>query len=160
MLTLTTVFPDLVLQVLTQSHALELYDLLQQNRDYLTAHGDYADQLAMSHKELEDDLGDDHGNLRFGLLLRGELIGRIDLVPVNPPKYGLGYWLAEKVTGKGYATAALQALIAFARMDLHATDIYAGVTHGNRRSVTLLERAGFLPVADFNSYRRFHLRLA
>ncbi|UXN74750.1 GNAT family N-acetyltransferase [Devosia sp. A8/3-2] len=115
----------------------------------------------MSYEELEAELAiGDHSNLRFGLLLKGELIGRIDLVPVDPPKYGLGYWLAEKATGKGYATAALQALIGFARSDLNATDIYAGVTRGNLRSEALLERAGFLPVADFDSYRRFHLSSA
>lgn len=154
-------FPDLLLHTLTQSQALELHSLLQQNRDHLTAHGDYTDQVAMSYEELEAELAiGDHSNLRFGLLLKGELIGRIDLVPVDPPKYGLGYWLVEKATGKGYATAALQALIGFARSDLHATDIYAGVTRGNLRSEALLERAGFLPVTDFDSYRRFHLSLA
>ncbi|KFC61994.1 putative ribosomal N-acetyltransferase YdaF [Devosia sp. LC5] len=158
---LTTEMPDLVLRTLTQSQALELHNLLQQNRDHLTAHGDYTDQVAMSYAEIEAELAVcDHSSLRFGLLLRGALIGRIDLVAVDPPKYGLGYWLAEKATGKGYATAALQALTDFARSNLRATDIYAGVSRGNLRSEALLGRAGFLPVADFDSYRRFHLSLA
>lgn len=77
----------------------------------------------------------------------------------DPPKYGLGYWLAKEATGQGYASAALRALIGHARIDLYATDIYAGVTRGNAKSEALLERLGFLPVLDFDSYRRFHLNL-
>jgi RimJ/RimL family protein N-acetyltransferase len=71
----------------------------------------------------------------------------------------LGYWLAKEAAGQGYASAALRALIGHARIDLHATDIYAGVTRGNAKSEALLERLGFLPVLDFDSYRRFHLGL-
>ena len=160
-ITLATSLPHLAPCTLSQSQARELHDLVQLNRGHLTAHGDYSDQVAMSYAELQSELAaGDHSNLRFGLVLRGELIGRMDLVPVDPPKYGLGYWLAENATGKGHATAALHALIGFARSELRATDIYAGVTHGNRRSEALLGRVGFLPVADFDSYRRFHLGLA
>jgi RimJ/RimL family protein N-acetyltransferase len=83
----------------------------------------------------------------------------IDLIATDPPKYGLGYWLAKEATGRGYARAALRALIGHARTELSATDIYAGVTRGNAGSEGLLERVGFLPVLDFDSYRRFHLGL-
>lgn len=36
------------------------------------------------------------------------------------------------------------------------TDIFAGVTHGNHRSVNLLQRLGFRAVAEFETYTRFH----
>jgi len=76
-------------------------------------------------------------------------------VPVDPPRYGLGYWLAEDATGHGYATAAVRALLDHART-LQATDVLAGVTHGNDRSVALLRRLGFARVAEFDSYDRYH----
>ncbi|EAA8855167.1 TPA: GNAT family protein [Escherichia coli] len=69
------------------------------------------------------------------------------------------YWLDQHKTGKGYATAALRALIGHAKNALTASDLYAGVTHGNARSVALLARAGFSPVADFEKYTRYHLPL-
>jgi RimJ/RimL family protein N-acetyltransferase len=97
--------------------------------------------------------------LRFGIRLEGELIGRIDLVPVDPPRYAIGYWLGRNATGKGYATAAAAALIGFAREQLAATDIFAGVTKGNAKSVAVLERLGFQAVAEFESYIRYHLPL-
>ncbi len=63
------------------------------------------------------------------------LIGRVDLVPVDPPSYVIGYWLGEESTGRGYATAACRAVIDYAQQFLLASDIFAGVTHGNKRSV-------------------------
>ncbi|WP_159392934.1 hypothetical protein [Streptomyces cyaneogriseus] len=41
---------------------------------------------------------------------------------------------------------------------LGATDIFAGVTHGNDKSAALLRRLGFEPVADFARCTRFRLR--
>lgn len=156
---LVTELPDLILRPLTSSAAPELHVLLQKNRDHLTEHGDYAEQVAMSRDQVEAELASESGNLRFGIVLGGALIGRIDLIAADPPKYGLGYWLAKEATGRGYASAALRELIGHARIDLYATDIYAGVTRGNAKSEALLERLGFLPVLDFDSYRRFHLGL-
>ena len=150
----------LAVYTLNNSHALDLHNLIQENRAHLTAHGDYTDLVAASPEALEGQLieGTDH-NLRFGIFLHQKLIGRIDLVPVTPPRYGLGYWLAQHSTGKGYATAALRALLDFAATELQATDIYAGVTKGNLRSEAVLQRAGFLPAESFEKYTRFHRRL-
>lgn len=39
------------------------------------------------------------------------------------------------------------------------TDVFAGVSHGNERSVALLHRLDFAVVADFDTYRRFHRAL-
>lgn len=155
-----TAHPDLVLNELHPSHARDLYDLLQKNRDHLTVHGDYAEQIAASCADLAAELADNaHSGLRFGIFLAHKLIGRIDLVPVDPPRYSLGYWLDQSETGKGYATAAVRALAHYARDRLKATDLYAGVTYGNERSVTLLMRTGFVRVADFEKYTRYHLVL-
>jgi len=87
---------------------------------------------------------------RFGIWLGQHLIGRIDLVHVAPPRYSLGYWRSYEAPGHGYATAACAALIDYARAQRGATDIFAGVTHGNDRSVALLQRLSFQPVADLH----------
>ena len=47
-------------------------------------------------------------------------------VPVDPPRFGLGYWLAVDVTGCGVATAAVWALLEHAPAGLGATDVFAG----------------------------------
>ena len=117
----------------------------------LTAHGDYSDQV-----ELASDAG---GKRRFGIFLGTVLVGRADLAPVDPPRFGLGYWLAENATGKGYAQTALTTPLAFASSELGATEIYAGVTYGNERSTALLQRLGFAPIASFERHARFGLLL-
>lgn len=157
---LETLMRDLVLLPLTERQSVALYNLVQENHAHLTAHGDYADLVATSLEQLTMELRRPASeNLRFGIFLRQQLIGRMDLTPVAPPRYGLGYWLAQNATGKGYATAALQALLGYARIKLEASDIFAGVTHGNSRSSAVLERVGFAPMERFETYTRFHKAL-
>ena len=154
---LETTVPGLALRRLATTDAGEHFRLVQDNSEHLTALGDYLDQVSMTLEETEEELSGEH--LRFGIMLEGKLIGRVDLNPVDPPNYGIGYWLAENATGRGYATAAIRALLEFARSRLAASDIYAGVTHGNGKSTAVLERLGFQPVATFARYTRFHLHL-
>lgn len=157
---LKTTIPSLSLGPLTEHHSSALYELIQQNRSHLTAHGDYTELVALPMEALAAELTEtSNRTLRFGIFLEQELIGRVDLIAVDPPRYGLGYWVGGRSTGKGYATAALQALLDFARAELRATDVFAGVTHGNSRSTSLLERTGFVPIATFEKYTRFRRNL-
>jgi len=39
----------------------------------------------------------------FGIVADESLIGRIDLVAVDPPRFGLGYWVSEERTRVGIA---------------------------------------------------------
>lgn len=157
---LATRIEGLVLEPLGGNHAPALHRLMQANRAHLTAFGDFGEQLAASEADLRTEL-DDHskGHRRFGIFLAGDLVGQMDILAVDPPRYSLGYWLAEGSTGKGYASAALQSLSSFARDALGASDLYAGVTHGNLASMRLLERAGFILVERFERYARYHLAL-
>ena len=156
---LKTQIPDLTLRRLGGADADRLFELIQDNRHHLTAHGDYAELAAASSETLAAELSGSDDQVRLGIFLGESLVGRLDLIPVDPPRYGLGYWLCESATGKGYGTAAVGTAIVHARDDLGATDIYAGVTHGNLSSVALLRRNGFAAAADFERYTRYHRAL-
>ena len=133
---------------------------MQANSRHLTAHGDFRDQIQASDKALAEELiADPSRHWRFGIFFRDELIGRVDLLGIEPPKYGLGYWLSENHTGKGYATEAVRAVIGFASSTCGASDIYAGVTHGNAPRIALLSRLGFHPSTRFDTYTRYHLAM-
>jgi ribosomal-protein-serine acetyltransferase len=82
------------------------------------------------------------------------------VLPVDPPQYGFSYWVDHDATGNGYTTAACAGVLDYARSQLGASDVYAGVVHGNDASVALLRRLGFAVSAEFDEYTRFHLRLA
>lgn len=70
------------------------------------------------------------------------LIGFKDADRVND-KIELGYWLIEKMTGKGIATAAVRKMVnlAFRNMEMNRVQIRCGV--GNQKSSAIPRRLGF-----------------
>jgi RimJ/RimL family protein N-acetyltransferase len=157
---LPTEQPDLVLRELTADDAAALHALTVANAAHLTRHGEFTDEVSRSLTEVQEYFANPpDSHLRYGIWWRGSLVGRIDLVPVDPPRYSMGYWLAEHATGRGLATAAARAIIELAEQRLGATDILAGVTHGNVESVAVLERAGLTAITRFETYTRFHRSL-
>nr|WP_188192026.1 GNAT family protein [Nonomuraea sp. SYSU D8015] len=158
---LRTPLPLLTLRPLTVADADAYYDLIARNREHLTRNGDYEEIKTATRESVTTSFtSPSDRNIRYGVWESDRLIGRADLNPVDPPRYSIGYWLDEAATGQGYMTVACSALIDFARAVLGATDVFAGVTHGNSRSVAVLERLGFSPVADFEHHTRFHLPLS
>ncbi|WP_447004189.1 GNAT family N-acetyltransferase [Saccharothrix isguenensis] len=150
--------PGLVLTALTAADAESYYAVLDRNRDHLNRHGDHVNEAHATLAWVTDHLARP-GPDWYGIRLEDRLVGRVDLAHAAPPGYGLGYWLSHDATGHGYATAACTAIVRHARTFHGATDIFAGVTHGNHRSVALLGRLGFRPITEFETYTRFHLPL-
>ena len=130
--------------------------LVERNRAHLPEQWEAtasADDLAAYLREPWD------ANVRFGVWVDGALAGRVDLVPVHPPHWTIGYWLGADHRGRGVATEACALAIEHARAALGATEVYAGVTHGNDASVRVLERLGFERVAELDTYDRWRLVL-
>jgi RimJ/RimL family protein N-acetyltransferase len=152
---IATDLPGLTLRPLTDADAY--HALLAANAAHLTQHGDYQEETTKTLAAVRADLAAPN-HLRFGIHRDGTLVGRIDLVAADPPRYSLGYLLTAEATGHGYATAAGRAIINLA-VRLGATDIYAGVTHGNTKSAAVLERIGFTAVIEFDTYTRYHRSL-
>lgn len=59
------------------------------------------------------------------------------------------------MTGQGIASALVRHLIDQG-LRASATDLYAGVVHGNNASVRALMKNGFTRVATFDTYDRYH----
>jgi ribosomal-protein-alanine N-acetyltransferase len=77
---------------------------------------------------------------------QGEVVGRINLNNIVRGPFqsaSVGYWLAVDATGRGLATAAVEALVtvAFADQGLHRLE--AGTVPENTRSQAVLARCGF-----------------
>jgi RimJ/RimL family protein N-acetyltransferase len=149
------------LRELTVDDADRYYELLQENRTHLTRFGNYAEEVNQTLDEVHEYfVCPTDENYRYGIWAEEALVGRVDLNPVDPPNYVIGFWLAAPAIGRGYATAACAAIIQYGRNELGATDIWGGVTHGNVKSVAVLTRLGFAKVADFDDYSRFHYSCA
>ena len=150
---------DVVLRELSVDDVDTYYDLVDRNRAHLHQHGDYgfehaADLAAIrAYFEQPWDV-----NIRFGIWLDGQLVGRVDLNPIDPPKWVLGYWIDGTWTGRGIVTSSCRAAIAHT-VDVGATELYAGVTNGNDASVRVLQRLGFEHVQDVERRSRWRLAL-
>lgn len=149
-----------VLRELTADDAPAHFELIDRNREHLQRFGDHdvsgdhsADDIRKHH------LGGADGGLRYGIWSHDRLAGRIDLVPVDPPHWTVGYFLDDAATGRGIATAACRALAPVAR-DAGAADLYAGVTLGNEKSCAVLQRAGFELIQTMPDRTRWWLPLA
>jgi RimJ/RimL family protein N-acetyltransferase len=96
--------------------------------------------IARSAEEREAGVG-----WPFVITLResNTVIGSMDLSIEGDTSGGsLGYWIAEDYWGKGYATEAALAMIAFAFDILKLPEVTANALPDNQRSIRVLEKAG------------------
>lgn len=149
------ILENLVVREYTEEDAPALLQMNIDNKDYFekwapnkpdvsfyTLEGQL-DMIRNSHKRMEKDeyyvygifLEESNtsiGNINFAFVERGPLQSAM-----------IGYELAEKYTGKGYATKAviLALEIAFKTLNFHR--IIAGAEPENLASIKVLEKAGF-----------------
>src|SRR6185503_9147497 len=99
------------------------HDLVQANQEHLERHDGWQGEIEATLDHLVARFTEKSpGDVRFGLRLRESLIGQVTLVRFEPPRWGLGYWLAHRMTGRGYMTASLRAVLEHARNDLAANE--------------------------------------
>lgn len=135
-----------------------LVALMRRNRRHLNAHSSWDEVIDGAQADLQGRVEGDGPPLAFAIWCGDHLAGGLTLLPVNPPRFGLSYWVDAGHTRRGAGTAAVAEAVEHARP--MATDLYAGVTHGNTASVRVLRRAGFAAIEEFEEYTRYHLRLA
>lgn len=154
-----TELSGVVLRELGVDDARVLFELIDRNREHLAAFGDYVfpedysiDDVVANFENPPDD------NLRFAIVAGHTIVGRIDLNPVSPPHWSVGYFLDSAATGRGFATIACRALEPVARAN-GAVDLYAGVTTGNTKSCAVLKRAGYTMIQELPDRTRWWLPL-
>jgi RimJ/RimL family protein N-acetyltransferase len=64
----------------------------------------------------------------------------------------IGYWIGKPYWGKGYASFAVQQLLAFAFNQLQLSLVYAHVLDYNAASKKVLEKNGFTFTREFVEY--------
>jgi [ribosomal protein S5]-alanine N-acetyltransferase len=76
----------------------------------------------------------------------GSVTGRFNLSDIKDGTAVLGYRVAERVAGRGVATAAVQQLCRLAAAQHGLRTLKAATTHENVASQKVLVKAGFVPV--------------
>jgi len=82
-------------------------------------------------------------NYLFAIEVNGEMAGGIGLHKKMEHCFDVGYWIAEKDWGKGYASEALNTITELAFGELKIDRIQAHVFEGNDSSVRVLEKCGY-----------------
>ena len=80
----------------------------------------------------------------------GKTLGMIDLFDFNPQhqRAGVGILIDPTFQGKGYATDALNTLIAYCFSTLNLHQLFANIAPDNTKSIQLFEKAGFQLVGE------------
>ena len=133
-----TEIPSLILRLLREEDAEELFLRHNQNRDHLRQWMPWLDET----KSASDTLNFIRRSLEsatagtqyhYALLLDGELVGVVAFNNIEKTNRcaTMGYWLAKSQTGRGLMTAAVKALISQGFQQLELNRIQARVATGN-----------------------------
>ncbi|MEU7283640.1 GNAT family N-acetyltransferase [Streptomyces sp. NPDC045431] len=76
----------------------------------------------------------------------GSALGRFNLYDLQDGTARLGYRVAERVAGRGVATATVQELCRMATVRHGLRTLRAATSHDNAASQKVLAKAGFIPV--------------
>ena len=75
----------------------------------------------------------------------GLLFQNNSILPLSDREAEIGYWLGEDFWGKGYATEAVQSVVAYVFEELFLMRLWAVAYQENTPSHRVLEKCGFYP---------------
>jgi len=138
------------LELLNQSHAEELFELLDINREYLREWLPWLDnnrhfQNTIDFIKISQGQYENNETVQFVLVHRGELRGVVGFHKIDwlNRSTSIGYWLGESYQGKGLITKACSKVLeySFGRMGLNRIEIRCATE--NLKSRAIPERLGF-----------------
>ncbi|WP_040204388.1 GNAT family N-acetyltransferase [Neobacillus jeddahensis] len=142
---------EIELQLFQQHHALNLYQLVEENRDHLREWMPWVDSMTSPY-QFETIIPvwltqfAENSGMNVGILYKGELVGSLGIHQFDwyNSMASIGYYLARKAEGHGIITRSVQALLhyAFFQLRLNRIEIRCGVN--NKKSRAIPERLGFV----------------
>jgi ribosomal-protein-alanine N-acetyltransferase len=138
------------LQRLRADHAPAVLAFELANRSYFAAFvSDRGDEFYLHFTEQYNALlaEQETGACIFHVLVDddGTVLGRFNLFDLHDGTADLGYRVAQRVAGRGVATATVQELCQLAAAQYGLRTIRAATTHENVASQKVLTKVGFVP---------------
>ncbi|MFF2446301.1 GNAT family N-acetyltransferase [Neobacillus sp. NPDC058068] len=142
---------EIELQLFERQHALQLYQLVEENREHLREWMPWVDSMnALYHFESIIPVWltqfAENTAINVGIIYKGELVGSIGLHQMDwyNSTASIGYYLAKKAEGHGIITRAVQTLLnyAFFQLGLNRIEIRCGVK--NKKSQAIPDRLRFV----------------
>lgn len=82
------------------------------------------------------------------MLADGVYAGYVQLVPLEDGEWEIGYHTVKAMTGRGYATEAVQAFLPVIMDSMHLTHVHGVCDAENAASIRVLEKCGFTRVYE------------
>ena len=93
--------------------------------------------------------GKTEGPLAYPVLTRGgENIGYVQMVPLGDGRWEIGYHIAKKHTGRGYATEAVRAFLPVMAETIGIREVLGICLSENAASKHVLLKCGFIPAFE------------
>ena len=81
-------------------------------------------------------------------------IGYVQLVPIEDGNWEIGYHIAKKYTGNGYATEAVKAFLPIITEEANINEVYGICLAQNKASDAVMQKCGFINVySGIGSYQ-------
>ncbi len=141
---------DLRLERVNLSMAETIFNAIDRDRDYLKMWLPFVEftyQVSDTERYLqrvnEETLNET--NEIFSIWLKEEFAGLVGFNHIDHlnKKAEIGYWLAEKMQGKGIITVCIESLISYAFQMLKMNRLTIKVAVGNKKSAAIPQRLGF-----------------
>ncbi len=138
------------LELINESHAQPIFEMVNQNRVYLRQWLSFVDNMVsvdFAENFVKGSMQRHQLGVEYAFVIQqgGQTVGRIGVYKLDRQnKIGeIGYWLVENVQGQGIITTACKAMIRFCFDDLLLHRIEIKCATGNTRSQSIPVRLGF-----------------
>ena len=110
------------------------------------------DEVWESVEEVEETLeflisqyGSFEGPLVYPIIVKetNSNIGYVQLVPIEEGYWEVGYHIAKKYTGNGYATEAVKAFLPIISKEANLKEVYGICLAANKASIAVMQKCGF-----------------
>jgi ribosomal-protein-serine acetyltransferase len=141
----------MTLETAVMAHSFELFLLVDSNREHLrkwlpwvdgvSSEEDTSTFLLRTMDQRDRGLGS-----HYAVFFNGAMAGMAGFHPVDWPNRNaeVGYWLGEKFTGRGLATASVHSLFQEGFQDLELNRIEIRCASGNLPSIAVAKRLGMV----------------
>ncbi len=104
-----------------------------------------ADEAEETLRFLISQYGSFDGPLVYPVIVKtaNANVGYVQLCPIGDGKWEIGYHIAKKYTGSGYATEAVRAFLPFMARRLNIGEIYGICLAENKASLAVMKKCGF-----------------
>ncbi|MEP7256212.1 MAG: GNAT family protein [Ferruginibacter sp.] len=138
------------LEFLEEIHAEPLFNLINDNRNYLKEWLPWVDNM-QAVENAKNYIAHciyqaaEKTDFSYGIMYEKKMVGRIGMHHINPQnKIGeIGYWLADGLQGRGIVTKCCKALINYGFTDLDLNRIEIKCATRNDKSRTIAEKLKF-----------------